>query len=379
MKRNLFITGSLLAIIALFAGVYVVVFKNNPSNPVADEKKRVESKQEEKELFSQNGSKAISTVIDSATVGATILDDTHIVYFTDRQLKRASLGGGGEESILSELPGTVLDSVWSPDREQVLAQMETASGKKWFIIVPSEKTVTPLKAGVISPIWSNLSERIFYSYVDPKTGKSELDSAKPDGTDWKQVALMDAPSSFLSTVPSTAIISYWSKPSAFEATSLYTVPASGGTPKKIFSEKFGADYLWSPDGTKVLISNTLSKGGTETRLGIANRDGGEFKTLQAPTIVSKAAWSKDAKTVYYALPLSIPDHAVLPNDYFGRPIHTQDSFWKMDVATGKSDRVIEPDQIDGNYDSFRPFLDSDERYLYFTDRVSGKLHRISLK
>ncbi|NTW30579.1 MAG: hypothetical protein HGA33_04825 [Candidatus Moranbacteria bacterium] len=380
MKRNLFITGSLLAVGALFAGVYVVVFKNNPSNPVADERKRVESKQEEAKLFSQNASgETVSTVIDSPTVGATILDENHIAYFADRQLKRTSLGGGGEEVILSDLPGEVLDAIWSPDRERVLALMETGSEKKWFLVVPSEKTTTSLKAGIISPVWSNLSERIFYSYADPKSGKAELDSAKPDGTDWKRVATMDEPSTFLSTVPATAIISYWNKPSAFEATSLYTVSASGGTPKKIFSEKFGADYLWSPDGTKVLISNTLSKGGTETRLGIANRDGGEFKTLQAPTITSKAVWSKDAKTVYYALPLSIPDHAVLPNDYFGRPIHTQDSFWKMDVATGKSDRIIEPDRIDGSYDSFRPFLGPDERYLYFTDRVSGKLHRIPLK
>ena len=159
---------------------------------------------------------------------------------------------------------------------------------------------------------------------------------------------------------------------------MYTVPLSGGETKKIFAGKFGADYSWSPDGTKILISNTLSKGGTDTRLGIANQDGGEFRTLQAPTLVSKTVWSKDNKTIYYALPLSIPENSVLPNDYFSRPIHTQDSFWKMDVTTGKNDRLVDPSVIGGNYDSAGLFLDQNENFLYFTDRTSGKLYRIKL-
>lgn len=379
MKKIFFISISFFAVTLLFLGVYNFAFRSNPSNPTVDAKKQIDAKQATDQLFADNSKvAAVSPITDVPAYGATILDNSHIAYFNDRSLKRASLGGGGEETIIKNLPGKTLRAVWSPDKTKALVLFGTDSGERWFFLTLSDASVKPLPAAITSPVWSNLSERIFYLYSDASQKKIELDSAKPDGSDWKILAPVTIQNAFLATTPSSALLSYWNKPSAFDETALYTVPLSGGETKKIFAGKFGADYSWSPDGTKILISNTLSKGGTDTRLGIANQDGGEFRTLQAPTLVSKTVWSKDNKTIYYVLPLSIPENSVLPNDYFSRPIHTQDSFWKMDVTTGKNDRLVDPSVIGGNYDSAGLFLDQNENFLYFTDRTSGKLYRIKL-
>ncbi len=379
MKKIFIICASVLSVLLLFLGVYNFAFRNASSNPVVDEQKKAESQQATDKLFSDNATdEAISSVTEKPAYAATILDNSHIAYFNERALKRASLGGGGEEVLIKDLPGKIIKAVWAPDRTQVLVLFDMETEQRWQLVNLKDSSVTPLKQGITSPTWSNLSERIYYFYTDPVQNKISLDTAKPDGSAWKQLSFVSLTNAFLSTVPSSTLLSFWNKPSALQETSLYTLPVSGDLPKKIFSGKFGADYLWSPDGSKVLISNTLAKGGTSIRLGTANQNGGEFQTLQAPTFVSKTVWSEDNNTIYYALPLSMPENAVLPDDYYSRPIQTKDSFWKMDVETGKSNRIIEPQEIGNGYDASGLFLSKNEDFLYFTDRTSNQLLRIKL-
>ncbi len=378
-RLNVFVITTI-GISALLIGTYFLAFKNDSKNATVDPEKSAETKREEEAAFSENiVSDAISAVTDMPAYGGALIDDSHIAYFNERSLKRASLGGGAEEVLIPSLPGKILEASWSPDRKQALVLLDSGPEQRWNLLDLSTKTVTPLKPGISSPRWSNLSERIFYAYSDPTSKMNELDTAKPDGSEWEKITDIRVKGAFLSAVPQSALVSFWSAPSAFEETSLFTVPASGGEPQRIFSGKFGADYLWSPDGTRLLISNTLSKGGGEVRLGTANQTGGEFRTLQVPTMISKAVWSKDGKTVYYALPLSLPENAVLPNDYFSRPIHTRDSFWKIDVTTGKTQRVVDPEAVEESYDSSGLFLGPDEEYLYFTDRTTEKIFRIRIE
>ena len=57
---------------------------------------------------------------------------------------------------------------------------------------------------------------------------------------------------------------------------------------------------------------------------------------------------------------------------------TQDTFWKMDVATGKKERVIETTDISGKYDSTNLFLSNKEENLYFVNRIDGKIYKLEM-
>ena len=57
--------------------------------------------------------------------------------------------------------------------------------------------------------------------------------------------------------------------------------------------------------------------------------------------------------------------AVLPNDWQEGKVRTSDTFWKMDVSTGKKERLVDPEKIDGSYDVLYPFLSQDEKSLFF--------------
>lgn len=379
MKKLFAISLGLFLVTLLFLGVYNFAFKNNPGNPIADEAAKKSAKEALEKTFDENRStKPIESVTETAAFGATALDERSIAYFYGGSLRKITLGGGAEEELVGTLPGKLIRSVWSGDRKQVLALLSDNNDSRWHLIRLQDKSITSLKSGMTSPSWSNIGEKIFYFYTDPANGETSLNTSKPDGSEWKEIAKSPVKNPYIATVPSGVSISFWNQPNAFEKTSLYTVAMTGGEAKLIFDQKFGANYLWSPDGTRVLISSINEKGGADVRLGTANQNGGEFQTLQAPTLVSKAAWSKDAKTIYYALPLSMPGNIALPNDYFEKPIHTKDSFWKMDTTTGKNERIIAPEDIHGEYDSIDLFLDPNEEFLFFTNRNDGKVYRIRL-
>jgi hypothetical protein len=179
-------------------------------------------------------------------------------------------------------------------------------------------------------------------------------------------------------VPQTSLIAFWNEADAYTPTTLQTVPIFGGEVKTIFKDKFGTDYLWSPDGSRLLISHLNERQGKTFQLAIANEQGGEYQALQIPTFISKCVWSDDGKYVYYALPLSIPENAILPNDYMAKKFNTTDTFWKLDVKSGKKTRLIEPKEINGNYDATDLFLAKNNTILFFINRLDNKLYRLDL-
>ncbi|MEI6650414.1 MAG: hypothetical protein WCL23_03215 [Candidatus Moraniibacteriota bacterium] len=379
MKKFFVVSASLLVVTLLFLGVYYFLFKNNPNDPTVDATLNAETKDATDQTFNDTQTQApLEPVSETPVFGASIVGDNRIGFFRDGALRQFSFGGGGEEILIPDLPGKMLQVRWSPDKRKALTLLGNNNGQRWYFIDLDAKSIKPLKDGISGPAWSNLSEKIFYFFRDEK-GRISINTAKPDGTEWSEIAV--APpvlNPFSQMIPGSTSLSFWSRPAAFEESSLYTVPVVGGTPEKIFGGKYGANFLWSPDGNKLLITNTIGKGGSDVRLGVANQKGGEFHTLQVPTLISKTVWSKDGKTVYYALPLSLPQNAVLPDDYFSKSLATTDSFWKLDTDTGKSSRVILPENISGNFDSIDLFLDPDENTLYFTNRTDNKLYRIHL-
>ena len=151
----------------------------------------------------------------------------------------------------------------------------------------------------------------------------------------------------------------------------------GGQLQTIFQGRYGGDYLWSPDGTQALVSSLKSNNEKTITLGLLSINS-EYHDLGIPTMVSKCVWSSDSKTIYYALPGDIPSGAILPNDYVDKKFMTQDTFWKMDVATGKKERIIEATDISGKYDSTNLFLSAKNENLYFINRIDGKLYKIEM-
>jgi hypothetical protein len=384
LSKKIFIISAIaLGIVLIFLGVYNFVFRsaNSESNKMPGPAANILPGNS-----SQNGEKLksdekIYLAIDDAVLSPSLNQKTEVIrYYSlnnkgffsfDAANKTKSKINGEEVSGLKNI-------IWSSSGEKAILKINKDGKDSLTLYNLDDQTKKELKGGVDNVVWANLGDKIIYKYFDSRSQKKSVNIANPDGSNWSKLADVTWRNVSLAQIPNSSLISFWNFPNAFEDTTLEIVGISGGEIKKIFSGRFGADYLWSPDGGKVLISSSDSKGGSKMFLGIANKNGGEYQNLNAPTLVSKCAWDKDNVNVYCALPNSIPEGSVMPNDYQENKFTTVDTFWKINVTNGKKERVAELNDIKNDYDATGLFLSSGEDILFFVNRIDGKLYGIDL-
>lgn len=380
MKKIFYISLAFLVLTLIFLGAYNFAFKNNVNDPVAvpEQKQAAEAAVKEESVPKVE---RFENPVNEDIAGAVAGPDGKLYYysFDDRAFKRSTLEGKDKETLLSDLPGVPAQIAWSPKRGRVLVQLKLSDGRMlWHYADLSTKTLVPLRAEMSRLAWNNLGDRIFYQFTDP-SGARSLNVSDPDGAAWKKLADLGGKDSFMAVVPQSTMVSFWGKPNALEAAAFETVSMTNGEGRKtLLSGRFGGDYLWSPDGNRVLVSASNEKGGHALTLGVMNANGGQFQDLSIPTMVSKVVWSEDNRTIYYALPGSLPETAVLPNDYFSQSLPSKDSFWRMDVESGKRTRLVELSDVTKSFDSTGLFLAPGEETLFFTDRQTKRLYRIDL-
>lgn len=382
-KKIFFISSLLLSILLLLWGVYFFSFKKPGQSIQKNQPVAKTAPQAEATSSSDNsaGNSKITAISEEPVLSPVLSgDDTIVKYYSAENGKTYQVGVDGKNKgtiSTKELPGLSL-VFWSPDKTKVITKFSQAgSAVRFYFYDYSSGQGVPLKNNIDSIAWESDS-KIFYKYYNPSTKERSLNISNPDGTEWRKILDLDLRDVRIERVPQTSLVSFWTVPDAYTKTILRSTSLVGTDDKTLFQEKFGADYKWNGAGTKILLSHTDDADKSKIRLAMINNQGGEYKNLEIPTLVAKCAWSVDNQTVYYALPGSIPDNSVMPNDYTAKKFTTADTFWKVDTATGEKNRLVELNKIPGKLDAIDLFLNSDESLLFFTNRVDGKLYKINL-
>jgi hypothetical protein len=380
MTKKVFIISAIaLGVTLFFLGIYNFVFKKesaieNDQNMNGKSVQKIDLNGEKKYLAG-----TIVKVSEDDILQASLVRESEMIryYAVDGTVWDIDDSGKNKKQISDKsLPG--LQSVsWSPDGTRVITSFSQNGKNDFFVYDYQAKQGTKLKENLDTVKWDSIGAKIIYKYFDQKTSQRTLNVANPDGSDWKTLADIPFKNLTVSSIPQTSLVSFWNSPLSTEETVLQVVGVAGGNVEKIFSGRFGADYLWSRDGNSALISSLNEKNGKRITLGIIKRNG-EYQDLNIPTMVSKCVWSADNKTVYYALPGEIPESSTLPEDYMTRKFYSVDTFWKVDVTTGKKERISELDNIKEKYDVSKPFLFEGETKLFFINRIDRKLYKVEL-
>lgn len=383
MKKIFIISAVLFTVMLLFFGVYTFVFRKSADNPTADagKKQALETAAADaQKKAADTKPPVINTVFNDQVFGAEFSPDGTLVYFsiTDHSFKRYDLTKKESTTILGNLPGRVMRLVWSPDRIKALALIEKDGRSTWYTVDMNGKTITPLKPEMNRLAWTFLGNQILYIYSDSTKKSFTLNVSDPDGKNWKVLANLSN-DSFISAIPQSSLVSFWTKTSGLSPSTLEAAGIVNGEGRKtLLQGKFGGDYLWSPNGERALVSFVTDKGGSTMKLGVIDRTSGKFLDLGLPTMISKAVWSSDNHTVYFALPGNLPDNIVLPDDYFGKSIPSEDTFLKIDLDTLKQDRIVDLSDIPNGFDSTNLLLAPKGDTLFFVERTSHKLYQIGL-
>ncbi len=377
MLKKLFLSTSILLGIILFFWLFFTFFiKEKPNEGILPS---IEELPTEPEIDTITSS--FQEVIDVPLLSSALSKDQlsllgyHAETATLYSLNRETF----EKTILLDTNLSLpIVSLWSENPEISILKTQPQQGSQYFLINATEKTILPLQGEIAYLVWDSLFEKIIYiRRKNPEEITFYL--AKADGSESKEILTIFQKGRIdMASVPQSPLIAYWPQSSNTKLSPLYQINISTGTNKEIFSGKYGANYLYSPDGEKILLSWAPEKNGSKLSLGVINKYGGQYSDLGFPTLTSKCTWNKTSDILYCAVPTEIPQTTIMPDDYLSGKITTTDVFWKITVTTGEKERLVELSDITQSFDATNLLLSSDQRTLYFTDKKSQKLYEIKL-
>lgn len=152
---------------------------------------------------------------------------------------------------------------------------------------------------------------------------------------------------------------------------LYVLNISSGAFTKVLGGVNGLTALPSPDGKKILYSES-TRGALKTFL--YNTDKKESKEFPVATLPEKCAWGKKSDVLYCAAPATIltatyPDHW-----YMGITLFT-DNIWEIAVKDFAEDPLVSINMtgLGKNTDIVRPMLSADELRMIFINKKDSTL------
>lgn len=383
IKKIFFFSLFILFISILFYGVYIISFKKDIEIP----EEITEATNSAKKIVPENivpdiTEGKIYPVSENEVISPIIsLDGENLLYFSKKldKLVKTDLDENNEVNISNKSFSGIQNLLWSLDKTKILVKTKDENGNyaNYSYDIKND-SLQELSKNIYTFTWQTNADRIFYEYYDREKNIRTLNVSDPDGKNWMK--LLDIPFSriTLQQIPKTGFLSFWNSGDAYTQTKLQLMPIAGGEIKTIFENGFGADYLWNNGGDYLIVSQSESKGGQKMQLAIMNYNGGEYRNLDIPTFSSKCTWSKNGKTLFYALPSEIPENSILPNDYKEKKFYTADTFWKINLETGEKKRIVEIKDIKERYDATDLFLNPNENILFFVNRIDKKLYKIVL-
>ncbi len=156
------------------------------------------------------------------------------------------------------------------------------------------------------------------------------------------------------------------KPSGYTAGYSYSLNVNTGNMTKNVGEIVGLTILSKPGTNDSLVGS----GGGGLSLSFLRKQGGINSTLfLTRTLPEKCIWSKkDQNLVYCAVPANVPN-GVYPDAWYQGNIFFNDSIWRINVSTGQSNIILNPQtEVGKQIDMIHLDISDDDSYLTFIDK-----------
>ena len=373
MAKKIFIISLVFFLVmGIFLLVQFFLFSNK-----SDSKKSISNSQEvdNDRLLSEDINKSekgkIEKIINAETKGLWLING-ELSYFNQNNFLSASLDGSNKNSLATYPFNSVTELSWSFDDKNVIVR----DSGKYYIFNFEKKEAVPFKSDADNLIWGNIGNQVVYKYYDLGTKKRSLNVSDLSGEKWQEITEIPFQFADVKMNPKKEVVALFSKPDSSQETQLFIVDLVKKEKKEVSKKYKGANFEWSPDGTKLLFSYTKDNG--KTNLAVMTVENETVLELNFPGLVDKCVWSNDSESIYCANPTFIDSGVVLPDDWSSEKSFSTDTFWQINTATGEQNRVIELNEINEDIDAKNLLLDKNEDYLFFIDRKTEDVFRIRL-
>ncbi len=382
VKQKILIAGLLGVLILAIVMIGVMFLGGDKKNKQrVDNSSQTEAKIEQKTKGIDKNSTGLGEeggflkIASNGVYGLKIKKGTNqAMFYQQQKLLSADPFSGKKHSIGSYPFSEVTEFLWSKDSDKAIVK-DTGD---YYVYEASSNLAYKFRYEIDNAIWNNDGDRIIYKYYNSDTGKRKIEVADTKGEN-KQVFVDGLPYRKIDLIlqPETDSICYFPHPDARVKGKLFCKSLNGEI-KKEYGGRYGHDYLWSPDGSKVLTSFTQEESGNKIILGVINKSGGDIKGLSMGTTVKKCVWSKNNIDVYCATLGGAPLAIMLPNAWDEQLFNSVDTFWKINTETGEKKRLVSLEDMTFAIDSENLTLDSEENFLFFISRRDQSLWRLKL-
>lgn len=297
-------------------------------------------------------------------------EDKILYYQKDGGKLFASGFRGGEPEKLSNLTVVGLtEAIWAPTRDRAAVFYLDSSAVKGFLHIGTS-TVALLPSDITSAAWSPDGKS--FTYTRKEGDALALTLADAGGKNPRTIFKTPIPDARIDWIDANRI-AFNTAPSGLAEGYAFAYSHVSGAFQKVLGPVFGLQTLWSPAASRALISST-PRGGSRATLAAYDPSRRESDRLSVATFADKCAWGSEEE-IWCAVPRSLADTALLPDQYLTGEIHTSDRIVRIGLKTGVPEEIFD----EGDFDMENLLLTTDKKNLFFVNRVDGTLWSLRLQ
>lgn len=321
----------------------------------------------------------VESLSDGPVYGAALSVSGQSAYYYDKDEGAFyEVDADGRKSRLSDKNFHKVEKInWAPARREAI--LEYPDGSKIYYDFEKEKQAT-IPSNWHSFSFSPKGDKIAFMTDSVEPMDRWLAISNPDGSSTRAIEHVgeNADKVNVDWSPNNQVVatSRTGEPLGAGRQEVLMVGLNGENFKSITVEGYDFDSIWSPSGRKMVYSVYTTRMGFMPTLWIVDAQGDDIGAnnlyLGVQTWVDKCVFASDGKTLYCAVPENLPQGSGLIRELAK---YSRDTWYKIDTETGAKEALANPT----SYNVENPFLSSDNRTLYFTDRNSSLLQKIELE
>lgn len=324
------------------------------------------------------GPTQISTLVDSPILSPLLFSDGSTIQYYNRvdgKFYRVR-PDGTIEAMSDKVFNNVSNVLWAPDRAQAILEYPDGSNILYNF---NAKTQATLPRHWQQFSFSPRSDEIAFLSVGIDEDSRWLAISSPDGSNSKAIEALGENASKVQVAwsPNNQIIAFAQTgfPQGANTQEILLVGKNKENFRSLIVNGMGFSGQWSPNGEQILYNVASADNDWNPQIWIANglpgSIGANKTSLALRTWAEKCSFSGN-NVVYCAVPKNMERGIGLYPRALG---NTADDIWRVDLSSGERALIATPSE---DHTIERIVISADERYLYFTDKISGQLYKIQL-
>ncbi|MFY9493024.1 MAG: hypothetical protein WAP55_00855 [Minisyncoccia bacterium] len=370
-KKILIVLAAILSIVFIGLLVYYFFFKKIALPPAAPPEDLLGG-----EVVAPAEKERLVAITQETVLGAAVVSDAEsteqkITYVAwDGVINQIDFNGGNKNKIGLVAVERIGAAAVSPNGRLIAVKYALTSGQNRYLVYDTQnKSLKALPTNTIGLSLSPLGDEL--AILSPEGNTFKITTAKSDLSGAKNITATKIPDLVLDWYSENSV-ALKTKPSGLAWGLLYNLDLKTKKISRIAGNVYGLTSLFSPSGKKVLISET-EEDGFDLKLRSINLEKNTQSAINEFALPEKCVWSQDDRTLLCSIIKTSNDY-IMPDDYYKRKIKSDgEEIIRINLDTGQKQKMIE-----GVFDAANMFLAPDESYLFFINKIDGRLYRLTL-